>query len=147
MSNQAPDLTKLSDAEIIEQLLLAEADKSAADLAAKKLKNELVNRKTAEIKAAYAAKPEPYGVVNLSVAGKQIKIDTPKKVEWAQDKLEALYNQIVADGANPKEYIKIEYDVSETLYKAWGDNMKAHFSPARTVKAGNPSIKISEKEE
>lgn len=147
MPSPAPNLTTLSDSELIEHLLAAEADKSAADLAAKKLKNELLNRKAAEVNAAYSAKPEPFGVINLPVAGKIVKVDVPKKVEWAQDKLEALCEQMKADGANPKDYIKIEYAVSETLYKAWGDNMKAYFSPARTVKAGNPSVKIVDGEE
>lgn len=139
-----PDLTKLSDAEIIDHLLEAEADETAASLAIKKLKNELLNRKTAEIKAAYSEKTEPFGVVNLNIAGKIIKIDTPKKTEWDQSKLESLWNQMVADKADPKQYIKVKYDVSETAFKSWGDNLKAFFIPARTVKAGNPSLKIVE---
>jgi len=147
MTNTAPDLTKLSDADIIDHLLAAEADKTAADLACKKLKNEILNRKAAEIHAAYTAKPEPFGTINLPVGGKNVKIDSPKKVEWSQDILEALWKQMVADGADPKQYIKIEYNVSETLFKSWGDNLKAFFIPARTVKAGNPSVKIEEAKE
>ena len=143
----APDLTKLSEQDLIEQLLLAEQDESNAKLARKKLNNELLNRKAAEIKAGYDAKPEPFGVVNLTMAGKNVKIDVPKKVEWLQSELSGLWKQIEADGADPKQYIKVEYTVSETLYKTWGDNMKTYFTPARTVKAGNPSIKITDKEE
>ena len=146
MPNQQPDLTTFSDAQIIDHLLEAEADENAAKLAKKKLQNELVNRKAAELKAAYASKPEPFGIVNLDVGNKTIKIDTPKKVEWLQAELEALWKQIAADGADPKQYIKAEYSVSETLYKTFGDNMKTYFTPARIVKAGNPSIKITEKE-
>lgn len=144
MPHPAPDLTKLTEAEIIEQILAAEADKVAADLAGKKLKNEILSRKDKELKALLAAKPEPYGIINLPVAGKIMKIDTPKKVEWEQEKLEKLWNQMIADGADPKDYIKVEYTVSETLYKAWGDNLKQYFRDARTVKAGNPSVKIEE---
>lgn len=147
MSHPAPNLSNLSDAEIIEHFLEAEADKAAADLACKKLKNELLNRKAAELKAAYDKKPEPFGVVNLPVAGKNVKIDVPKKIEWQQDKLEEVWNQILADGANPKDYIKVEYAVSETAFKCWGDNLKAYFIPARTVKSGNPSLKIEEAKE
>lgn len=146
MSNPAPDLTTLSDAELADHLLAAEADKVAADLAAKKLKNEILNRKSNEVKLAYGNKPEPYGIVNLSFGGKIAKIDTPKKVEWLQEELEKLWNQIVADKADPREYIKCEYSVSETLFKSWGNNIKAHFLPARIVKTGNPSIKIVDKE-
>lgn len=147
MPSPAPDLTKLSDAEIIDHLLAAEADKTAADLAAKKIKNEILARKDKEIAALLAAKPEPYGVVNITSGDKIIKIDIPKKVEWAQDKLESLWSQMVADGADPKQYIKIEYDVSEALYKTWGDNLKAYFLPARTIKHGNPSVKIADAKE
>lgn len=147
MPNPTPNLATLNDAELIEQLLAAEADKSAADLAAKKLKNELINRKTAEIKAAYVDKPEPFGVVNLPVAGKLVKIDTKKTVEWNQKELDKLWKQIVADGADPTAYMKLEYTVSEAMYKAFGDNLRAYFEPARSVKPGNPTVKIEEAKE
>lgn len=147
MPDPTPNLSALNDAELIEHILEVEADEVAAKLAKKKLHNELLNRKAAELKIGYDAKPEPFGVVNLSIADKNVKVDFPKKVEWLQTELEALWNQIVADGANPKQYIKVEYTVSETLYKTFGDNMKAYFTNARIVKGGNPSIKISDKEE
>ena len=145
MTHPAPDLTKLSDIEIIEHLLAAEADKTAADLAAKKLKDEILNRKAAELSAGLGNKGG-FGIVNIPIGGEIAKIDTPKKVDWDQKILEELYNQIAADNIDPKQFIKVEYTVSETLFKEWGDNMKAAFIPARTVKAGNPSIKITEKE-
>jgi hypothetical protein len=144
MPCQSPDLTKLSDAEIIEHLLEAETDKTAADLAMKKLKNEILNRHAVLIKAAYSNKSEPFGVINLPVGGKIVKFDTPKKVKWAQDKLESLWKQMEADGADPKSYIKVEYSVSETAFKEWGNNLKSYFTAARTVEAGNVSIKIEE---
>jgi hypothetical protein len=146
MTQPAPNLTTLSDADLIEHLLAAEEDETAAKLAGKKIKNELLNRKAAQIKSAYSEKPEPFGVVNLPLGNKIIKIDTPKKVKWAQDQLETLWNRMKEDNADPKQYIKVEYDVSETAFKAWGDNIKAYFIPARTVEAGNPSVKIVEGE-
>jgi len=142
-----PDLTTLNDTELAEHLLAVEEDETAVKLAKKKLNNELLNRKAAEIKALYGAKPEAFGIVNLQLGNKIAKIDTSKDVQWDQAQLDAIWKQIAADGANPKDYIKIEYGVSETLYKSWGDNIKAFFSPARTVKAKNPSIKIIDKEE
>lgn len=147
MSHPAPNLATLSDKELIEHLETAEADKTAADLAARKLKNELLNRKRAELDAAYRGKPEPYGIVNLTIEGKTIKIDTVKVIEWDQAQLEGLWKQIIADGAEPKEYISVEYKVSEALYKTWGANIKAFFEPARTVKARAPSVKIIEEKE
>ena len=147
MTDTATNPTTLSDVELIDQLLLAEAAESAAKLAKKKLGNELLNRKAGQIKFAYSEKPEPFGVVNLSVAEKNIKLDTVKKVEWEQSELEKLWKKIEADGADPKQYINVVYSVSETLYKTFGDNLRAYFDPARTVRAGSTSIKISEKEE
>lgn len=146
MPNPTPDLSTLSDNELIEQLLAAEADENAAKIAKKKLSNELINRTQAVISALYKAKPEPYGIVNLDFGGKAIKVETVKVVEWDQSQLEKLWGQILSDGADPKQYIKAEYGVSETAYKSWGDNIRAFFDPARTVKARNPSIKIIEKE-
>lgn len=143
----APDLTKLSDTEIVEYLIAAEDDKSSADLAIKKLKNEILNRLSAETAAALSAKPEPYGIVHLNIGGKNVKVDVAKKVEWLQEELEHLWNQIKSDGSDPKQYIIAEYRVSENLYKSWGDNLKSHFAPARVVRPGNTSLKITEEKE
>ena len=144
MTSPEPNLSTLSDAELNEHLLAAEADEASIKTAIKKLKNELLSRNADIIKSMYAKKPEPFGIVNLAIGGKTIKIDTPKKVEWEQNQLEKLWNQISSDGADPKQYIKVEYKVSESLYKTWGDNIKSYFAPARTVKSGNPSIEITE---
>ncbi len=146
MPNPAPDLKQLSDAELNEQLLAVRADEDAAKLGRKKLENELLNRKAAELKAAYDAKPEPFGVVNIISGGKKIKIDIPKKIDWLQEELERIWKEIAAGGDDPKSFIKAEYTVSETLYKTFGDNQKKYFGVARTVKSGNPSIKIEDAE-
>ena len=140
----ALDLTKLTDTELLDYLEEAESDKANADSAIKKLKNEFLVRKSAEIKSLYSSKPEPFGVVDIIINDKKVKIDTKKKVEWDQEKLESLAKLMASDGADPKDYMKIEYKVSETLYKTWGDNIKSYFQDARTVKGESPSIKIEE---
>ena len=141
------ELNKTSDAELIELLEFAEAKKSEHDSIIKKLKNEIATRKQPEIDRAYSAKDEPYGDVSIEVSGKVLKFTRPKKVDWNQTRLAELAKQIADDGADPKEYVDVEYNVPEKRWSVWGSNIRSHFEDARTVTPGNLSIKIVEKKE
>jgi len=79
MSNPAPDLSKLTDQEIIEHLKGAKFDKKSAELAVKKINNEIIVRKDVEIKAALKAKAEPFGTVNIAMGSQKVKLDFKKK--------------------------------------------------------------------
>jgi hypothetical protein len=107
---------------------------------------ELLQRREKEIQQLLKSKPEPYGTVNLAIGNHQVKVDVKKKVDWDQEKLWAIWDQMTVDEVNPKNYIKAELKVSENAYKAWDDQMRAEFLPARTVTLGKPTIKLKDEE-
>ena len=72
-----------------------------------------------------------------------VKICAPKRVDWDQAALAALWKSI---GETAGEYIKIKYDVSEAAYKAWPEVIRKEFEPARTVKPGATTVTIVKKE-
>jgi hypothetical protein len=137
-----PDLTALSDKELLEHKYAAHADKKAAELALKKIHDTFISRHNAAIQALYKEKGEPYGRIHLILGEMDIEIDTKKKVTWDQEKLAAIAAQIVADGGNLSDYIDIEYTIQEKKWYAWGDNIRGYFADARTVKPQNPSIEL-----
>lgn len=88
----------------------------------------------AKIEDAYRVKNEPFGTVTIKDSGLKIKFDIPKKVEWDQEGLAKLH----AEGAP----VKVEYGVSETLFKSLNDAGKGAFMPYRTVKPGTTAITV-----
>lgn len=147
MPSPTPNLAEFTDADLIENLAAARADKKAAELALKKINNEILNRKDGELQALLKAKPEPYGTVNLTVAGRKVKFDFKKKVVWSQPELEKVVEQIRADGGVVADYVKVAYEVPESKWKAWGDNIRAYFKDARTVSMQSVSISLDDGEE
>lgn len=133
-----------------EQLLVEISEaKDAIDAQNKKKKaaeTELLQRREKEIQQLLKAKDEPYGTVTIVVGNHQVKVDVKKSVKWDNEKLSAIAAQMLAEKVNPTNYMKIEYSISETLYKTWDDEMKKEFLPARTVTPGKATIKLSEEE-
>lgn len=106
------------------------------------LRSEIQQHYGEKVSSLYASKDEPFGVVHIEDAGFKISVTVPKKVDWDQAKLKQAEKQIQEWGENPDDYLKIEYDVSETKYKAWPQTLKDMFVDARTVTPGTPSLKI-----
>ena len=82
------------------------------------------------------------GAVNLLIQGVQVKHDLPKKVDWDQTLLDAIWKRIQASGDDPLKYMQKEtvYSVPEKTFKTFLDPIKKVFEPARTVKPGKPKI-------
>lgn len=135
----------ISDEQLVSTILDFEAELKEVQSDLKEAKESLLQRKESEIQDLLKAKDEPFGSVNIKIGKFKVCFDTPKKVTWDQEKLLAVYKQIEADGADPTEYVKAKYEVSETKYKAWPSNIKEYFVDARTVQPGNCAIKIEEK--
>ena len=136
-----------TDDELLRLIEQAEATKAMCDKNIKQHKAELLNRREKEIQQLLKAKDEPFGDVKIIVGNREIKVNVPKKVAWEQKKLAEKRKLIVEAGDNPDVYIDTEYSVSETAYKKWPDDVREFFQDARTVSAGNPSIKIVEEKE
>lgn len=93
-----------------------------------------------QISNAYKEKGNSYGVIHLD----GFVVNTPKKVVWDQDKLAEIYQSISLSNEDPKDYIKITYDVSESKYNAWPESIRSSFDVARTVSPGKVTIKLGD---
>lgn len=82
------------------------------------------------------------GTHNAEVDGFKVKVSVGKNVSWDQDALRDVYNRIVADDADPSEFIEMKMTVSETKYNAWPANWQAIFQPARTVNPTKPRVEV-----
>lgn len=123
--------------ELIEELNYVTAEKNALADREKKIKEQIIASVEKEAMDQLNKKSEPFGVVRVG----HVSITYPKKVKWDQTKLADLYEQIKKGNENPLDYMKVEYDVPETKYKAWPEVIKNEFVSARTVERGNPTLK------
>lgn len=87
------------------------------------------------------------GVVHLADGSVRITVALPKKVEWDQDLLGQIAQRIAATGDDPRQFLDISYRVSETRFNAWPESLQTVFYPARTVKPGKPSFRLTVSEE
>ena len=87
------------------------------------------------------------GIVRFADGTITVIADLPKKVDWDQSQLADLVERIRADGENPGDYVDISFKVSERKYSAWPAPIRSAFEAARTVRAGNPTFKLTPKNE
>lgn len=97
--------------------------------------------KLAELRRLQA---KEYGVVHLVLDGVKVDQTINKKVEWDQEKLNGLFDRIAAAGDDPKQYMRLKFDIPEKQFDAMDDNIRAFFLEARTVKPGAVSVKFEE---
>lgn len=87
------------------------------------------------------------GTVRLNDGAVTIVADLPKKIEWDQAQLTTLVERIRAGGENPAEYVSTELKVSERAFAAWPESIRQLFAPARTVRTGKPTFRLSQNDE
>lgn len=83
------------------------------------------------------------GTVNFDDDGVRVSSDLPKKPVWDQTRLAEIAQRISASGDNPAEFLDISYKVAERKYTAWPENLRTAFEPARTLKTGKPTFRLS----
>lgn len=83
------------------------------------------------------------GTVHFEDDGVRITSDLPKKPVWDQAQLSEIAQRIAASGDNPAEFLDITYKVAERKYTAWPENLRTVFEPARTLKTGKPTFRLS----
>lgn len=121
----------------------ADEAKKTADTVKKVVTGLIEDRLAPGIAAAFAAKESDTGTVHLTRDGFDIEVNRPKKVEWSQPILAEIVAKIAAAGDRPEQYVKTTYAVEERSFTAWPDYLRDQFAPARTVKAGSATIKLS----
>jgi len=97
--------------------------------------------------AVRAAAGKDTGAVRFLDGSVEVAADLPKKVEWNQARLATLAEQIRAGGENPGEYVEVSFKVSERAYTAWPERIRLAFEPARTVRTGRQTFKLTIKAE
>ena len=93
--------------------------------------------------AARATAGKDTGTVRFQDGNVEITADLPKKVEWDQRRLAALAEQIRAGGEDPGEYVEVSFKVAERAYSAWPERIRNAFEPARTVRTGKPTYRLT----
>ena len=84
-----------------------------------------------------------FGVAHIHDEGIKVTLDLPKRVHWDQPLLQEIVEHLAASGERVEDYIDVELSVSESRYKAWPSKIQDEFAPARTVKPGKVSIKLT----
>lgn len=100
------------------------------------MENKFLLAAEAAVKDAYKEKADPFGTAHVNFDGVKVKFTAPKKITWDQEALSAISAAIKEAGEDPLDYVKVSYEVSETKYNAWPEDIRAAFEPARTVAPG-----------
>jgi hypothetical protein len=130
-----------------EHLALLQMDARTALEGAKRLQDWIegaialrFERRAAEARAVFH---KDTGTARFLDGSVEIAADLPKKVEWDQERLAALVIQIRDGGEDPSEYVETSYRVSERAYAAWPERIRQAFAPARTVRTGKATFRLS----
>ena len=149
-------LNKMESAEVnslpvdqIAMLLEDVAEREACTKRAKdKLTATLASRYSAPAQIKRKATGKDTGTVHLVDGDFDVKADLPKDVKWDQAALAAL--QVTIRDAwkrDPAEYIKATFTVEEKKYEAWPSDLRALFTPARTLGVGKPKFDLTPRKE
>ena len=87
------------------------------------------------------------GTVRFEQDGVTVVAGLPKKVDWDQALIAGVDERIRAAGDDPTQYVDIAIKVPERKYTSWPESIRTAFAPARTVKTGKPSFRLSLDEE
>lgn len=126
--------------------LLQEEARSRLDIAKRALdwiEGAIAMRYEQRAIGARAAAGKDTGTVRFQDGNVEVTADLPKKVEWDQRRLAALAEQIRAGGEDPGEYVEVSFKVAERAYAAWPERIRGAFEPARTVRTGKPTYRLT----
>ena len=103
----------------------------------------LDQRYAAQAQAARLTNGRDFGVCHLNDGELRITVDLPKKVSWDQAQLAATAARIASSGDKVSDYIDTDYSIPENRFNNWPPALKEQFAPARTVKPGKPSYRLT----
>jgi hypothetical protein len=130
-----------------EHLALLQSDARDAHDASKRqldwIEGAIALRYEQQAIAARGAAGKDTGIVRFQDGTVEVAVELPKRVEWDQRRLAALVEQIRAGGEDPSEYVELTFKVSERAYAAWPERIRSAFEPARTVRTGKPSYRLT----
>jgi hypothetical protein len=86
------------------------------------------------------------GTVRLVDGDFTVVADLPKRIDWDQEKLAQIAQNIAESGEDPAEFIETKFSVSERKYGALPEAWRKGFEPARTVKVGALKVTLEPNE-
>jgi hypothetical protein len=92
---------------------------------------------------ARAAAGKDTGTVRFDDGEVEVTAELPKRVDWDQRRLADLAAQIRAGGEDPGEYLEVSFKVPERAYVAWPERIRQAFEPARTVRTGRQTFRLT----
>ncbi|MBX6382602.1 MAG: hypothetical protein IRZ07_06450 [Microbispora sp.] len=130
-----------------EHLALLQAEAREAVEAAKRLQDwieaAIALRYEQRAIGARAAAGKDTGTVRFDDDEVEVTAELPKRVEWDQRRLADLAAQIRAGGEDPSEYLEVSFKVPERAYVAWPERIRKAFEPARTVRTGRQTFRLT----
>ena len=84
------------------------------------------------------------GTIHLTDDGFDIEVEAKKSVSWDAGKLADAFDAMAKDEAD--HYCKCKLEVDERKYVAAPPAIKALLEPARTMKVGKPTYKLTQRE-
>ena len=82
------------------------------------------------------------GTVRLVDGDYTVVADLPKRVDWNQEKLAQIAQNIADGGEDPAEFIDTKFSVSERKFGALPEAWRKGFEPARSVKVGALRLRL-----
>lgn len=139
------DLDGMSPADLaglsLETLAMLQ-DQAKAEADALKRRTALLDTTLAD---RFADHLNGFGKTRIEQDDHEVEIDRPKRVEWNDEQLAKVEEQLEQIGWDPFDFITIKRSVSEATYKALPTPMRPAFEAARTEKPGKPKFTIKKK--
>jgi len=82
------------------------------------------------------------GVVYITEGDWTIRCEVRKRVDWNQDALNAILDEIERNGENAEDYATFKAFVPENNFKRWPKPIREKFEPARRVIGSSPSYSM-----
>jgi hypothetical protein len=82
------------------------------------------------------------GSTTINENGHKITVTIPMRTSWDEKALREIADNIRQHGDDPEEYIQFKPQISEKSYKAWPEQIRKVFEPARTVKPGKRKVEV-----
>lgn len=140
----SPGLTaELSSQKLLELKTASDALTAYAKSVAERIDHALFLKYGKKAQVLRLENGKDTGTVHILDGDVRISADLPKRIEWDQDILAQLAQQLAAQGDDPADYIQVSYRVSETAFNTWSDSRKQLFMPARTQKTGKQNFKLN----
>lgn len=104
--------------------------------------NAAIERRYAELaRSAYLKAGKDTGTIHLDDGGHDVEVSIGKTVDWDQDKLVAILDEMPVDIA--KHFAKAKYTIDERKFAAAPPDIQYKLSQARTVRPGSMKIAIN----